>query len=116
MAREAYYHHPPQLVFQACINAVAYVEWSIRWRNEEELAMHIKTPFTLKSTSPTMQDSIDVELTPEGNRTRVWVDSNPRFQLWNWGQDSRNEQTFLEEVSREVERISANRQRRANTR
>jgi len=114
MPSERAYWSAPQTSFQACINAIAYLDWSIDWRDESQYTMHIKTPFTTKKFRPSFQDTIDVEVYADGDGSVVWVDSNPRFQLWNWGQDARNESTFLDEVSREIQRIGAQRQRQSS--
>lgn len=106
MAREVAYHRSPETVFQACINAIAYLEWAIQERDESLLRIKIRTPFTVKKTRPSFQDEIDVEIIVKEDRSIVWVDSNPRFQIWNWWKDKRNEKAFIEEVSREIERIT----------
>jgi hypothetical protein len=109
MAQEEEFRADPDTVFQACINAVAYTNWAIQSRDGDQLILDVKTPFTMKEYSPTFQDRIDVEVIPLDDGATVWVDSNPRFQLWNWGKDKRNENKFLDEVAREVRTIARRR-------
>lgn len=109
MAQEEEFRADPDTVFQACINAVAYMEWTLQSRDRDQLILDIKTPFTMKKFSRTFQDRIDVEVSPLDDGSVVWVDSNPRFQLWNWGKDGRNENKYLDEVAREVRTITPQR-------
>lgn len=106
MAREQSYECPPETAFRACITAVAYLPWAIDERDESTLRMTIRTPFTIKKTKPSFQDVVTAEVIPKDGRSIVWVDSYPRFQVWNWGKDARNERAFLEAVTREVERAT----------
>ncbi len=106
MGHEQRYDHPPETLFGACINAVAYLPWTIDERDESNLRIEIKTPFTVKKTMPSFQDVITVEVIPDGESSIVWAHSYPRFQVWNWGKDGRNERGYLDEVSREVVRLT----------
>lgn len=88
------------VVFDACRAVVEYVGWQTADVDGDTLTLNALTPISWKSFG----DTVEIQVSNEGESTVVTVSSEPRFSLMNWGKDRANEGVFLEKLAQELHR------------
>jgi len=93
-----HFERPLSSVFEACLEALGTLGWTLRHGDETRGTIDATTAATILSWG----ENVHIELKKSGGGTDMTFISQPAMQLFDWGKSSENVSRFLKELNKLV--------------
>jgi len=88
------YEATPSEVFDAVLQIITRLGWTIESKNTETGKIIVSTGFSLRSWG----ESMAIQVSSVGPQTKVLVTSTPKAQLIDWGKSKKNERWIIRKL------------------